>query len=115
MWLKKSPSVDWSTATDHLCRVDPRLAAVIERAGPCTLKPGRDCFWALCRAIISQQISGNVAVAIGNRSKSSSPARGPLPSIYLRLTEGQSRPAAPSRQKRPYRPDLPPYLPAGKV
>src|SRR5437870_10951531 len=69
MKLALESKADWTEAIDHLSHVDPKLAEVIERAGPCTLKPGGDCFIALSRAIIAQQISGVVAKAITKRFK----------------------------------------------
>ncbi len=115
MWISAKSKLNWKEATDHLCRVDPQLAAVIKRAGPCTLKPGRDCFWALCRAIISQQISGNVAVVISNRFKKLFPRSRPTPAHLLTLTDDQLRSAGLSRQKMSYLRDLAAHFAAGKI
>ncbi|MFO0931579.1 MAG: DNA-3-methyladenine glycosylase [Planctomycetota bacterium] len=59
-------------ATDgvaHLCRVDPVLADVVARVGPCTLRAPRrrDDFAALARAIVFQQLAGAAAETIHGR------------------------------------------------
>jgi DNA-3-methyladenine glycosylase II len=48
----------------HLSSNDPRLAVVIQNAGPCTLKPRRNYYYALLRAIVEQQLSGLAAASI---------------------------------------------------
>src|SRR5947209_19419496 len=98
MKLALESKTDWTEAIDHLSHVDPKLAEVIDRAGPCTLKPGGDCFIALCRAIIAQQISGVVAKAITKRIKKLFPRSRPTPKLLLTLTDDQLRPAGLSRQ-----------------
>ncbi|HEV8293656.1 MAG TPA: DNA-3-methyladenine glycosylase [Tepidisphaeraceae bacterium] len=115
MWLAAESKVDWTEAIDHLSRVDPKLAAVIERTGPCTLKPRGDCFISLCRAIISQQISGVVAVAITRRFKKLFPRSRPNPEHLLALTDDQLRSAGLSRQKMAYLRDLAAHFAEGKV
>jgi hypothetical protein len=57
----------WSAAEEHLSEVEPKLAQVIARVGPCTIAPRTDYFASLCRAIISQQISTPVARTIIRR------------------------------------------------
>ena len=59
----------WLTAVDHLRAVDPRWVPIIERAGPCGLRPRRDRFGTLVRAIIGQQISTKAAASIDRRVK----------------------------------------------
>jgi len=115
MWLAEKSKVNWSEAIDHLSRVDPKLRAVIERAGPCTLKPRGDCFIALCKAIISQQISGVVAVAIMKRFKKLFLRSRPTPAHLLTLSDEQLRSAGLSRQKLSYLRDLAAHFAEGKV
>jgi len=115
MLLAAKSKADWTEAIDHLCRVDRKLAAVIERAGPCTLKPGGDCFIALCRAIIAQQISGVVAKAITNRFKKLFPRSRPTAKHLLTLSDEQLRSAGLSRQKMSYLRDLAAHFAEGKV
>jgi DNA-3-methyladenine glycosylase II len=99
----------------HLARVDPALGAVIERVGPCTLKPGRDCFGSLCKAIISQQISGVVAAAISNRFKKLFPRSRPAAGRLLTLSDEQLRSVGLSRQKLSYLRDLAAHFAGAKV
>ena len=52
---------------DYLRRRDPVLRIIIDRVGDFVLKPERDIFTALVRAIISQQISTGAARSIYKR------------------------------------------------
>ena len=52
---------------EYLRRRDPVLGEIIERVGAFVLKPERDIFTALVRAIISQQISTGAARSIYKR------------------------------------------------
>ena len=56
-------------ATAHLASVDPVMANVIARVGPCTLVVRSDGthFDALVRAIVHQQLSGKAAATIHSR------------------------------------------------
>jgi DNA-3-methyladenine glycosylase II len=65
-----------SHATAHraLSRLDPKLRPLIQRVGPCTLKPHDDHFALLIRTIISQQLSTTAARTIGGRLHALSPA-----------------------------------------
>lgn len=51
----------------HLCAIDSVLAGIIERVGECGLRPDRDPFTALARAIVGQQVSIHAAAAIWSR------------------------------------------------
>src|SRR5579864_3711967 len=70
-WLSramKHPRTDpWATAVAHLIARDSRLVPLIERAGPCRLRPRRNRFATLVRAIIGQQISTRAAASIDAR------------------------------------------------
>ncbi|MEO6808716.1 MAG: DNA-3-methyladenine glycosylase [Isosphaeraceae bacterium] len=57
----------WSSAVDHLVQVDSRWTEVIDWVGPCRLRPRRDRFGTLVRAIIGQQISTKAAASIDAR------------------------------------------------
>lgn len=57
----------WSAGVAHLRSVDPKWATVIDRVGPCTLRPRRDRFGTLVRAIVGQQISAKAASSIDAR------------------------------------------------
>ncbi|MDB5351215.1 MAG: alkA 1 [Planctomycetota bacterium] len=57
----------WAEAIVHLRGADPRWHPLIERVGPCSLRPRRDRFGTLVRAIIGQQISTRAAATIDAR------------------------------------------------
>jgi DNA-3-methyladenine glycosylase II len=57
----------WASAIAHLRAADPRWGPPIDRIGPCQLRPRRDRFGTLVRAIIGQQISSRAAAAIDAR------------------------------------------------
>jgi len=60
-----SAPFDWSEAERHLAVVDPKLAALMERVGPCTMgRPGLSIFYSLARSIVYQQLAGAAAAAI---------------------------------------------------
>lgn len=50
-----------------LAHADAVLAAIIECVAPCPLRPDRDPFTALARAIVGQQVSIHAAAAIWSR------------------------------------------------
>ena len=61
-------NASYETAIAHLRAADPVLGDLMTRCGPCTLEPGdTDPFVTLCRAIISQQLSGRAASTITER------------------------------------------------
>src|SRR4051812_27187763 len=58
----------WSKAVEHLRQSDAAYwPPVIERVGPCLLRPRPDRFGTLVRAIVGQQISSKAAAAINQR------------------------------------------------
>jgi DNA-3-methyladenine glycosylase II len=63
-----SPRLPYSRAEAlaHLCAADPKLARLIERAGPFTMRlaANQSPFEALCESIIYQQLHGKAAAAI---------------------------------------------------
>lgn len=74
----------WSAAVEHLRSADPEMDRLIERVGPCALRPRRDRFWMLVRAIVGQQISTLAARAIERRLKTLAGPR-PTPDRILGL------------------------------
>jgi DNA-3-methyladenine glycosylase II len=72
-----------ATATAYLSKVDPVLRGIIERVGPCTLRPDPDVFNALVEAIISQQISVKAANAIIGRVRTALPEGKVTPEALL--------------------------------
>ncbi|GAC1466645.1 MAG: DNA-3-methyladenine glycosylase [Isosphaeraceae bacterium] len=57
----------WSDAVSHLRALDDEWSNLIDRVGPCLLRPRRDRFGILVRAIIGQQISSRAASSIDAR------------------------------------------------
>jgi DNA-3-methyladenine glycosylase II len=105
-------SPDWSAARRHLRR-DPVLAKIIAAVGPCTLKPRRDHFVVLCKAIYSQQISTKVAAVLFGRFRRNFPGLRPTPRRVIDFlnnsdagNEGALRGCGLSRPKKSYLIDL---------
>jgi len=67
--MGRTHSGRWTEALAHLQTADPRLTPVIRSVGPCQLRPTRDRFGTLVRAIVGQQISTKAAAAITVRLK----------------------------------------------
>jgi DNA-3-methyladenine glycosylase II len=65
----RSPRYDIGLAISHLSTADPKLARLIQRAGPFTMKLSstQSPFEALVESIIYQQIHGKAAAAIHRR------------------------------------------------
>ena len=57
----------WNHAVSHLRGIDTRWSPLIDQAGLCTLRPRKDRFGTLVRAIIGQQISSKAAATIDAR------------------------------------------------
>jgi 3-methyladenine DNA glycosylase/8-oxoguanine DNA glycosylase len=106
-----------SASIRHLKRVDPVLAEIIERVGPCRLEPRRDGthFDALVRSIIYQQLSGKAAGTIHARLKALYGGRNPTPVELLSASDEQLRAAGLSRQKLSYLKDLAAKVESGIV
>lgn len=85
-------------ATDHLLQADPILAAIIERVGPCLIKPREPTFETLARSITFQQLSGKAAGTIFERLRKAVGRRFTA-AAFLRLTEEELRACGLSRQK----------------
>jgi len=95
-------------AVNHLKRVDPKLAAIIDTVGPCrftTLAEGTH-FEALARAIVFQQLSGKAAATIHGRFAALFPKNTPVAHRLLDITEETFRSVGVSRQKSSYLRDL---------
>jgi 3-methyladenine DNA glycosylase/8-oxoguanine DNA glycosylase len=60
-----------NAAVEALAAADPKMAAAIERVGPCTMRPATEGthFDHLARAIVYQQLSGSAASTIYGRFK----------------------------------------------
>ena len=92
----------------HLRRVDPVLASVIDRVGPCRLELRREGthFDALVRSIVYQQLSGTAAATILARVHALYGDRSPTPAELLATPDETLRAAGLSRQKLSYLKDL---------
>src|SRR5690242_11971760 len=100
--------MNYSSAVRHLKRADPKLAAVIERVGPCRFEPRAEGthFEAVARAIVFQQLSGKAAGTIHKRFHAIYGDRAPEPRELLTTTDDDLRAAGLSRQKIGYLRDL---------
>lgn len=118
MWFDIEPNDKWADAITHL-RKDNVLRAVIDRVGPCTLRPRRDYFVKLVQSILSQQVS--VAAAASMYRKLASQFAGQKvtpPEIVRFLRESDDlliKSCGLSRQKRAYVLDLAERFHAGSV
>jgi DNA-3-methyladenine glycosylase II len=101
----------------HLRRVDPVLATVIDRVGPCRLEPRREGthFDALVRSIVYQQLSGKAASTILGRVHGLYGDRSPAPAELLATSDETLRAAGLSRQKLSYLKDLAAKVESGVV
>lgn len=101
----------------HLKRVDPVLAGVIDRVGPCRLEPRREGthFDALVRSIVYQQLSGKAASTILGRVHALYGNRSPTPAELLATPDETLRAAGLSRQKLSYLKDLATRVESGEV
>lgn len=96
----------FETARRHLRRRDPMLRTVIERVGPVRLKPKRDRFGALVRAIVAQQISVAAASSIHARLVSAAGEAAITPERIAQLSDSALRSCGLSPQKLGYLRDL---------
>ena len=112
---RKAPNL--GAAVRHLKKVDPVLARVIEKVGPCKYVFYRDTppFHAIISSIIYQQISGKAAQTILNRFKAIYGGEFPTPEALLETPDEQLRSAGLSRQKIGYLRDLATKAASGEV
>jgi DNA-3-methyladenine glycosylase II len=106
-----------SQAVTHLTTVDPVLARIIARVGPCRLEARRDGthFDAVLRAIIYQQLSGKAAGTIHARFLGLYGGRPPQPAELLATGDDVLRGVGLSRQKIGYLRDLADKVASGAV
>ena len=89
-------------AIQHLCDADKVLARLIQKVGPCALKPKRrrQPFEALVSAVTHQQLNGTAATTILNRVLALYPGkRFPAPEDLLATPDEKLRAAGLSRAK----------------
>lgn len=95
-------------AVSHLRRVDPVMAGIIERVGPCRFRvnDGGTHFDAITRSIVYQQLSGSAAATIHSRLIALYEGATPDPALLLAMPDDLLRGAGLSRQKISYLRDL---------
>jgi DNA-3-methyladenine glycosylase II len=95
-------------ALAHLKRVDPVLAEIIARVGPCRIEQRRTGthYDALVRSIVFQQLSGKAAGTIHRRFAELYPGKRIRAERVLASTDEELRSAGLSRQKIGYLRDL---------
>ena len=95
-------------AINHLKRVDPKLARVIDLVGPFKWTPRAEGthFGALLRSIVYQQLSGKAAATIFSRFLGLYDGREPTPQQLLETPDETLRSVGLSRQKLAYMRDL---------
>ncbi|AHG87686.1 HhH-GPD family protein [Gemmatirosa kalamazoonensis] len=108
---------DYRRAITHLKRADPKLAAVIERVGPCrfAVRAEGTHFEAVARAIVFQQLSGKAAGTIHKRFHGLFGDRCPEPGELLLAPDEDLRGVGLSRQKIGYLRDLADRVASGDV
>lgn len=104
-------------AVNHLKRIDPVMAGVIERVGPCRFAPAEQLtyFEAVARSIIFQQLSGKAAGTIYGRVEALFGSERPNAPGMARLSDEQLRAAGVSSQKLGYLRDLCARVAAGDL
>jgi DNA-3-methyladenine glycosylase II len=104
-------------AADHLAKNDLILAAVITRAGLCTIRPVKteDYYWELVDAIISQQLSVKAAHSIEQRFLALYPSKVPSPDQILVTPDEDLRKVGLSGAKVKYVKSLAEHIRDGKL
>lgn len=97
----KPPSYDVAAATHHLRGSHPRMAALIEKVGPCTMSTHTlPPFEALVQSIVYQQLNGRAAETILGRVLTLyAPKKFPTPEDLLLTDDARLRAAGLSRAK----------------
>jgi len=103
--LRLSPAMA-EVALAHLRSADPVMGRLIEGVGPFILKPRRNRFHTLVRAIISQQISTAAASSILAKLEAAVQPQGLTAESIARMTLNRMRSVGLSPQKQTYLKDL---------
>jgi DNA-3-methyladenine glycosylase II len=102
-------------AAEYLARNDPVLRPVIERIGPCTIRPHKNYYQELVDSIISQQLSVKAAATIFGRFKALFGGKFPAPAAILAKSVDELRAVGLSRGKAMYVRDLAQHVLDSKV
>jgi DNA-3-methyladenine glycosylase II len=114
MAKKRQGSEAWAEAVSHLKSKEPRLVALIDKVGPCGLRPKDDLLATLANSIIAQQISAKAAQSIFSKvtAAMSSPWK---PEELNRLDEEFLKSCGVSPQKRGYLASLVEHVRSGRL
>ncbi len=111
--------IPWSdvitSAVSNLSSIDPIMAEVILRVGPCTLMPNPNVFETLVDAIVSQQISVKAANAIMARLRLATSGGLLTPQALIQLDHDALRAVGLSPQKIRYIRDLTERVSSGQL
>lgn len=104
-----------SLADQQLLTNDPYLRSIIERVGPCPLRPHRNYYWELVDSIISQQLSVKAAASIERRFQQLFDSEVPQPEQILNSSVDELRNVGLSRPKANYILDLAQHIVDGRL
>jgi 3-methyladenine DNA glycosylase/8-oxoguanine DNA glycosylase len=98
---RREVGFDAEAAREHLSSCDPRLARVIQRAGPIRIRldPTQSTFETLAQSIVYQQLNGRAAATIHARLRALFPRKRIRPEPLLAAGEESLRGAGVSRGK----------------
>ena len=102
-------------AARELAEHDPTLAAVIARAGLCTIEPHRDYYQALVGEIIGQQLSVKAAASIRGKFVALFGGKFPAPEAILTKSVEDLRAVGLSNAKAKYVRDLAEHVVSGRL
>jgi DNA-3-methyladenine glycosylase II len=102
-------------AAEYLSEHDPVLGTIIERVGPCTIRPNSDYYQELVDAIISQQLSVHAAHSIETRFRELFGGHFPTAEEILTTDVEALRAIGFSRAKAAYVLDLAAHIADGRV
>jgi DNA-3-methyladenine glycosylase II len=112
--LRLTPDI-LRSGTTHLRETDGRLRGLIDRVGPCALRPRDSIYRSLFRSILYQQLAGTAAAAIHRRVCALFGGVIPPPAALLAAAPDDLRAAGLSRQKLAYLRDLAAHFADGRL
>ncbi len=99
----------------HLEKVDPEIAALIDKYGDCLIKPNPDHYSELVTSIVGQQLSVKAAASIWQRVLALSGGKPPKPEFLITISDEELRQAGLSRPKISYVKDLATHILDGRL